>query len=43
MLANCRLRAEKGEVERVLRGSRADPLLLGVRGEVGVGVEKRGR
>ncbi|KAH7379157.1 cytochrome P450 [Phaeosphaeria sp. MPI-PUGE-AT-0046c] len=41
VLARCKLSADRGEVEKGLGGSRADPLLLGMRGEVGVMVVGR--
>jgi cytochrome P450 len=41
LVGKVRLVGEKTEVMRVLGGSRADPLLLHVEGEVGLGVEGR--
>ena len=39
VLGRVRLRAGRGEVERVLAGSVANPLLLHVEGEIRVSVE----
>lgn len=41
VLARCRLSADKEEVEAVLQGSKADPLLLGMRGKVTVQMSER--